>query len=948
MAAPIVTPGLTLGHFRLIEEIGAGGMGIVYRARDTRLERDVAVKILNAKTLSSDSARKRFRREALILSRLNHPNVESVYDFHSDQGIDYLVMEHISGVSLADRLEQGALSKKELVSIGIQLARGLAAAHEQKIIHRDLKPANLKVTPENVLKILDFGLAQFLTLPEDETVTQTAAVQNPAAGTPAYISPEQIAGKEPDTRSDIYSAGVVLYELATGSKPFSEHGEILRWAILHTTPPAPRTKNSAITPDLESVILKCLQKGPGLRYQSANELLEDLKEIARGSSRQQAVTAQPRPLWRFKQWLVVTLVLIAAVVGAILIRKLGSRAAPPGMSVVVAEFENRTGDPVFDQTPRELVSAALNQSKQASVFPASRLPDVLRRMQRPETSVVDEKIATEICTREGLHSVISGSISKLGGSYLVLVRSSNCNGDVVSTMQKEFSNPEELPAAIDEISTTVRHGWGESRAAIQRASQPLAIATSNSLEALKLYSSGKRQLYLGNPQAAASLLTNAIELDDNFAMAHAYLGIAYEHLQNYDRAREELARAAQLSDRVTEREKEKILGAYALSRYDTAKAISHYQALAALSPEDPAVHISLAESYRMQLRFDLAISEATKAVDLEPSPGPKISLAIYYFLSGDSQRSIELAREVLKDHPEDWRALYLLGSCYSALGKSAEANAIWHRMLALGGDAASQARAAMADAAQAHDDLPEAIAQLEDGLIADADVGNAYELTRKRIQLAELYRVSGNHQAFIRSLNEIQRTTSPDLIFLLGKLDARSGRKSEAQQKLHILDQLSDKTPRAMSFCDLLRSEIAAGDGQFTAAVRSARQGVQHFNSPLAIETLARAYELAGNKQDAANQYETLLSRANERQFDDIDSPALEAVAAARYRLGVLYQSLGRGDLAKEQFLLLLSYAAEAKQTGRLYEDTKKRLAQVTGKSAVPASQPPPHTEPTH
>lgn len=948
MAAPIVTPGLTLGHFRLIEEIGAGGMGVVYRARDTRLERDVAVKILNAKTLSSDSARKRFRREALILSRLNHPNVESVYDFHSDQGIDYLVMEHISGVSLAERLEQGALSKKELLSIGIQLARGLAAAHEQKIIHRDLKPANLKVTPENVLKILDFGLAQFLTLPEDETVTQTAAVQNPAAGTPAYISPEQIAGNEPDTRSDIYSAGVVLYELATGSKPFSEHGEILRWAILHTTPPAPRTKNSAITPDLESVILKCLQKGPGLRYQSANELLEDLKEIARGSSRQQAVTAQPRPLWRFKQWLVVTLVLIAAVVGAILIRKLGSRAAPPRMSVVVAEFENRTGDPVFDQTPRELVSAALNQSKQASVFPASRLPDVLRRMQRPETSVVDEKIATEICTREGLHSVISGSISKLGGIYLVLVRSSNCNGDVVSTMQKEFSNPEELPAAIDEISTTVRHGWGESRAAIQRASQPLAIATSNSLEALKLYSSGKRQLYLGNPQAAASLLTNAIELDDNFAMAHAYLGIAYEHLQNYDRAREELARAAQLSDRVTEREKEKILGAYALSRYDTAKAISHYQALAALSPEDPAVHISLAESYRMQFRFDLAISEATKAVDLEPSPGPKISLAIYYFLSGDSQRSIELAREVLKDHPEDWRALYLLGSCYSALGKSGEANGIWHRMLALGGDAASQARAAMADAAQAHDDLPEAIAQLEDGLIADADVGNAYELTRKRIQLAELYRVSGNHQAFIRSLNEIQRTTSPDLIFLLGKLDARSGRKSEAQQKLHILDQLSDKTPRAMSFCDLLRSEIAAGDGQFTAAVRSARQGVQHFNSPLAIETLARAYELAGNKQDAANQYETLLSRANERQFDDIDSPALEAVAAARYRLGVLYQSLGRGDLAKEQFLLLLSYAAEAKQTGRLYEDTKKRLAQVTGKSAVPASQPPPHTEPTH
>ncbi len=261
MTAPTPNPGRMLGHFRLIEEIGAGGMGIVYRARDTRLERDVAVKVLNLKTLSSDSARKRFRHEALILSRLNHPNIESVYDFHSEQGIDYLVMEYVPGVSLNERLEKGPLPERELLEVGIQLARGLAAAHAQRIIHRDLKPGNLKLTPDNVLKILDFGLAQLCTLPEDETVAETVAVQSPAAGTPAYLSPEQLDGREPDTRSDIYSAGAVLYELATRSRPFPYKGQLLADAILHSLPPAPRLKNKDISPDMEAVILKCFEKG---------------------------------------------------------------------------------------------------------------------------------------------------------------------------------------------------------------------------------------------------------------------------------------------------------------------------------------------------------------------------------------------------------------------------------------------------------------------------------------------------------------------------------------------------------------------------------------------------------------------------------------------------------------------------------------------------------------
>ncbi len=290
MAAPTLTPGQTLGHFRLIEQIAAGGMGIVYRARDQRLERDVAVKVLNAKTLGDVGAQTSFRREALILSRLNHPNVEAVYDFHAEQGLDYLVLEYVPGTSLDDRLRQGPLAEREVVSLGVQFARGLAAAHARGILHRDLKPGNLRVTPEHVLKILDFGLAQLFELPDEKTLTEaeTVTIEAPSlAGTLPYMAPEQLEHKEPDVRSDIYSAGVVLYEMATGSRPFPQRKQMLWDAILHSLPPAPRTLKKETSPELEAIILKCLEKDPNLRYQSAEELLADFERVRSG----QTVTA---------------------------------------------------------------------------------------------------------------------------------------------------------------------------------------------------------------------------------------------------------------------------------------------------------------------------------------------------------------------------------------------------------------------------------------------------------------------------------------------------------------------------------------------------------------------------------------------------------------------------------------------------------------------------------
>jgi len=324
------------------------------------------------------------------------------------------------------------------------------------------------------------------------------------------------------------------------------------------------------------------------------------------------------------------------------------------------------------------------------------------------------------------------------------------------------------------------------------------------------------------------------------------------------------------------------------------------------------------------------------------------NLATYYYLSGNSEEAMKLVGQVLKENPEYTNALYLMANSYLAAGNEIQARAIWQHMLDLGGSAASMARATMADAAQSLDNLGESTRQLEYGLITDAEMSNAYETSRKQILLAELYRVSGNRTALANSLSKVGQPSAPELIFLLGRVQARSGHLTAADRQLRRLEEASYKTPSVSSFSNMLQSEMAIAQNRRDDAVRFAFLAVQNLNSPMAIENLARAYDFAGNKEAAVTQYEALLARSNERQVDASDGPALHAVVTARYRLGVLYQALGRTDLAQNQFHRVLSYDSKSQATGHLYEDTRKRLAQINPNLVAPAGPPPPRTESTH
>ncbi|MBZ5629963.1 MAG: protein kinase [Acidobacteriia bacterium] len=293
-----------LGHYRIIEQIGAGGMGVVYRARDERLDRDVAVKVLPPGTLADDSARKRFRKEALALSRLNHPNIATVHDFDSEAGIDFLVTELVPGMTLDEKLRAGALPEQEVVRIGMQMADGLVAAHREGVIHRDLKPGNLRLTPEGRLKILDFGLAKRVDPVDQGTITQSIAEAGGAGGTLPYMAPEQLKGEKEDTRSDLWAAGVVLYEMATGRRPFEGKTTIaLADEIVHAPPPSPQGLQPRLSPRLADIILKCLEKNAENRYQSAKELLVDLRRLAMPTPLPAAaVTPLGHPASRHRGW----------------------------------------------------------------------------------------------------------------------------------------------------------------------------------------------------------------------------------------------------------------------------------------------------------------------------------------------------------------------------------------------------------------------------------------------------------------------------------------------------------------------------------------------------------------------------------------------------------------------------------------------------------------------
>jgi len=693
MAAPSLTPGQTLGHFRLIEEIGAGGFGIVYRAWDTRLERDVAVKVLNAKALADETASRRFRREALILSRLNHPNVESVFEFNSEQGVDYLVLEYVPGASLNERLEMGALLEKEVLALGIQLARGLAAAHAEGIIHRDLKPGNLRVRPDNVLKILDFGLAQLFAAPGARTLTETATatMETPSfAGTLSYMAPEQLEGREPDNRSDIYCAGVVLYELATGSRPFPQQGQMVWEAILHSLPPAPRIKNKDISPGLEAVILKCLGKDPDLRYQCASELLDDLERVRAGqdttASTQGWGVARFGTTRKTRAVLVLAAVLLLGIGAGIVARK--PPWQPPAQQKIMAVLP-------FDSVGQEAATTALGlgltETLTAKLVAASN-SDAIQVVAPRDLRDQGVKTADDARREFGTDFVLESTLQRQGRDirvniYLVDSRTHRQIAARTFTVDSKDSfglQDRVVSEALDMLPTQIMPD--------QR--QKLAVRQDTKPAAYEAYILGRGYLQeLKKPEDldnAIAAFTQALKIDPNYAPGYAALGEAYlDGFRQFGRGNDWIAKASSYCQEALLRDRDLAQGHVCLGKIfintgNYNKAVGEFERAVKSDPESEDALLGFARAYTKLGNLAAAESTYKQAIALRPNYWRGYSwLGVFYFAQARYSDAAEMFRKVTELAPDNYLGYSNLGGAYVLLGRYADAINASQRSIAL-------------------------------------------------------------------------------------------------------------------------------------------------------------------------------------------------------------------------------------------------------------------------
>jgi tetratricopeptide (TPR) repeat protein len=866
-----------LSQYRILGKAGAGGMGVVYKALDVKLNRHVALKFLPLELAADPVALERFQREARAIAALDHPNICMIHSIADEGRHPFIVMQWLEGETLKQRIERQPLAAGEVLRIAIQVTDALDKVHAQGIIHRDIKPANIIITTDGQAKILDFGIAKL-----------TPAVTNPGliVGTLGYMSPEQIQGRELDSRSDLYSWGVVLSEVSSFS--------------------------SAVPPALDRIIKKALQKEPQHRYQSAAEMRADLVSLVDAGNSRKSLLSTKR--------LLAAAALLLALTGLIWWRQTWARLDfAPSDAIVIGVIRDNTGDSTLDGTIANALRIALEQSKYFDVLPAL---------------LTNESVSSEVCRSAGGKILIDGSIAGANGRYELALGLTDCTtGRTVRRLEQTVDSRAQILPAVDDVARNIRLQLGEPQALVTESRLRLDQATTSSLEALKFYVDGNALFAKGNPAEAVVLLKRAVELDPEFARAYASLGYIYAARDAIVDSREGdryFQEALKRLDRVSERERLEIRGLYHASIGDEEAALSHYRVLVNLYPKANRYRGNLASSLRRLDRMEEALREYEQLHRLDPkSASVLINIAVchidlkqYDQAIADYQKAFALAPEretnLIQNHQYGW--LHVM------TGRDEEARTVFNKMLNKGAFEKARGQRSLGILALYRGRFSEAKRYLEEASRLHELEGGFNSAVRDLLYLAEALLLVGQKQEGLRQLDRAMALAEKSsfesfVLSWLSTTNSRAGRIAHAQKQIALIKKRPTQGAAAdKAYLLHAEAELALAKHPNEEAVemlRRARSAGDFVFSQLSLATgLARTGETA----EAVQLYESIL--ANPAPSGD----SQVAWVLAHGHLGRLYEAIGQKDKARAVYEKMLEHWSGADPDLLPVKEVRRRL----------------------